>query len=281
MLRRLDWLTVLCMTGLAAGCGEVTLEGPASDAGAMPPRNDAAPGQPGTDAAPVEPGGDGGAPDARIPPDPDEPSLIAWYPLDTLEGGFTEDISGYGHHAQCALACPSLAAGQVGMAMDFGDVAHLRVDNSDGFFDTPDGFTIAAWVMLEEPLGSAVMSKMLDAQDTTKNSWQLEYSDQGVPAFTTANQDTHDVDSAQDPVPLDVWVHLAGTWDGATKRLYIDGVLEYELPFVVDFDGSDVLIGGDENNGEPALIFDSTIDEVRIYDRALDRDEILGLIQAR
>jgi hypothetical protein len=38
------------------------------------------------------------------------------------------------------------------MAMDFGDVAHLRVDNGDGFFDTPDGFTIAAWVLLEEPL---------------------------------------------------------------------------------------------------------------------------------
>ena len=286
MLRRLDWLTLLCMTGLAAGCGEVTLGAPGPDArpGTVPPMSDAGPGQPGSDAAPVDPRVDGCAPDAGIPPMPNDPSLIAWYPLDTLDDGFTEDISGYGHHALCVpegTACPDLTAGQVGMAMDFGDVAHLRVDGSDGFFDTPDGFTIAAWVMLETPLRSAVLSKLLNSQNTTRNSWQLEYSAEGVPAFTTGNDTTNDVDFAGGPVPLDVWVHLAGTWDGATKRLYVDGVLEYELPFVVDFDGSDFLIGGDINNGEPALIFDSNIDEVRIYDRALDENEILELVEAR
>jgi hypothetical protein len=275
MLRRLDCLTVLCMTGLAAGCGEVTLEAPAPDAtpGAMV---DAAPGQP--DAAPVEPRVDAG------PPGPPEQSLIAWYPLDTLADGVTEDISGYGHHAVCVpdpTGCPSLTSGQIGMAMDFGDVAHLRVDNSDGFFDTPDGFTIAAWVLLEASLRSAVMSKLLDSQNTAKNSWQLEYGDDDRPAFTTGNDTNTDSAFAEAPVPLGSWVHLAGTWDGATKRFYVDGVLVSELPFVVSFDGSDVVIGGDENNGAPDLIFDSSIDEVRVYNRALDENEILELVQAR
>jgi Concanavalin A-like lectin/glucanases superfamily len=41
------------------------------------------------------------------------------------------------------------------------------------------------------------------------------------------------------------------------------------------------VIGGDENNGEPALMFGGSIDEVRIYDRALDDDEIRTLFQAR
>jgi hypothetical protein len=281
MLRRLDWFTVLCMTGLAAGCGEVTLGAPPPDAGNGPAPIDAAPGQPGDDAAPGEPRVDAGAPDAAIPPDP---SLIAWYPLDALDDGFTEDVSGNGRHAECVPSralCPDIVAGQVGMGMDFGDVTHLRVDNSDGFFDTTAGFTIAAWALLEETLRSAVMSKMLDGEFTSDNSWQLEYGDDGRPAFTTANAMDHKVDFAVEPVVLGNWVHLAGTWDGETKRLYVDGVLEYELPFVVDFDGSDILIGGDENDGAPALVFDGNIDEVRIYDRALDEDEIIELVRAR
>ena len=276
MLRRLDYLTVLCMTGLAAGCGEVTLEAPAPDAdpGAM---NDAA-GPPGIDATPVDPRVD------AAPPGSPDPSLIAWYPLDTLEDGVTEHVSGNGHHAVCApdpTACPDPTAGQIGMAMDFGDVAHLRVDNSDGFFDTPDGFTITAWVLLEEPLRSAVMSKLLDSQNTTKNSWQLEYGEDSRPGFTTGNDTNTDTAFAEAPVSFDTWVHLAGTWDGTTKRFYVDGVLESELPFVVSFDGSDFLIGGDVNNGASVLVFDSNIDEVRIYNRALDEAEIAELVEAR
>ncbi len=279
MLRRLDWLTLLCMTGLAAGCGEVTLAGP--DAGPVPPGSDAAPG---SDAGPGGPRLDAGAPDAASPPIPNDPSLIAWYPLDTVDDGWSEDVSGNARPAKCvsisgSAACPALVEGQIGMAMDFDEDLHLRVDGSDGFFDTTDGFTVAAWVWLEPPLDSAPLSKMFGTG--SGNSWQFEYSDTGEPAFTTTNADSKRVDYDDTAVQPATWVHLAGTWDGTTKRFYVDGALKFELPFVVDFDGSDFLIGGDENNLAPALMFGGRIDDVRIYDRALDGDEILALVQAR
>jgi hypothetical protein len=265
MLRRLDWLTVLCMAGLGAGCGEVTLAGPAPDAA---PESDAAP-------------GDAGVPDASVPIDP---SLIAWYPLDTIDDGWSEDASGNGHHALCVsvsgnTGCPALVEGQIGMAMDFDEDRHLRVDGSDGFFETTAAFTVAAWVWLEPPFESAPLSKMLGAG--SGNSWQFEYADTGEPAFTTTNENEKRIDYDDAPVEPATWVHLAGTWDGASKRFYVNGGFRFEVAFVVGFDGSDFLIGGDENDGAPDLMFGGRVDDIRIYDRALDGQEILDLFQAR
>lgn len=280
MLRRRDWLILLCTTGLAAGCGEVTLATPSPD-GSPGDMRDAAPGR---DATPVDPRADAAVPAAGNPPPPDDPSLIAWYPLDTSADGFTEDASGNARHAQCVsvsgnAGCPALVPGQIGMAMDFDEDSQLRVDGSDGFFDTTDGFTIAAWVLLTPPLESAPLSKMFGMG--SDNSWQFEYSDTGEPAFTTTNADEKRIDYDDAPVEPGAWVHLAGTWDGANKALYVDGSLRFELPFVVDFDRSDFLSGGDENGGAPALMFGGSMDDVRIYDRALDGDEIRALFLAR
>ena len=282
MLRRLDWLTLLCLAGLGAGCGEVTLAGPAPDAGPVlpPPVRDAAPE---SDAPPGDRLLDAGAPDASAPI-PIDPSLIAWYPLDTIDDGWSEDVSGNARHAQCVstsgdAGCPALVEGQIGMAMDFDEDLHLRVDGSDGFFDTTGGFTVAAWAWLEPPFYSAPLSKMFGTG--SGNSWQFEYSDTGEPAFTTTNANSRRVDYDDTPAEPSTWVHLAGTWDGTTKRFYVNGALRFQVDFVVGFDGSDFLIGGDENNGAPALMFGGRMDDVRIYDRALDGAEILDLVRAR
>jgi hypothetical protein len=278
MLRRPDWLTVLCMTGLATGCGRVTLPAetdandgvtPAIDAGPLPPPS-------GADAGPVQP------PSDAAPPPPLDPSLIAWYPLDSAGNGQSLDFSGNGHHAACApdpTVCPAIVDGQVGKAMDFDEVTHLRVEGGDGFFDTTQGFTVAGWFWLEPPFYSAPLSKMLGTG--SGNSWQFEYSDTGVPAFTTSNATDKRVDyDGSTAVQPQAWVHLAGTWDGTTKRFYVNGALRYEIPFVVGWDASDIVIGGDENDGASALMFGGRIDDVRIYNRALADDEIAALAQA-
>lgn len=282
MLRRLDWLTLLCMAGLAAGCGEVTLGGPSPDASAGPVPPFVSDAAPGSDATPVGPRVDAAPFDAASPPIPIDRSLIAWYPLDTVDDGWTEDISGNARHATCVSVsgnapCPALVQGQSGMAMVFDADSHLRVDGSDGFFDSTQGFTVAGWFWLEQPFASAPLSKMFGTG--SGNSWQLEYSDTGEPALTTTNANSKRVDFADTPVQPATWVHLAGTWDGTSKRFYVDGALQFALAFAVDFDGSDFLIGGDENGGAPALMFTGRIDDVRIYDRALGDDEILELFQ--
>jgi hypothetical protein len=270
MKRRLAWYDVLWVAGLAMGCGRVSLRDPGADAGPVVPDVDARPIEPVIDAAP---------PPSDAAPEPLDPSLIAWYPLDDAGDGFTVDATGNGHDAQCVpdpASCPFLIDGVQGGAMQFNGFDHLRVSGGDGFFDSYDGFTVAAWVRLEAPFVSAPLSKMLGNE--TGNSWQFEFIDDLRPAFTTANFNSRHVDAVNTPVEPETWVHLAGSWDGFSKRFYVNGSLEYVIDeHFVDFDDSDFLIGADENNGELALPFSGRVDDVRIYDRALEDDEVAAL----
>ena len=74
-------------------------------------------------------------------------------------------------------------------------------------------------------------------------------------------------------LPLNAWSHLAGTYDGATLRLYVNGVLVVSQPFtgsIVTSTGA-LRLGGNSLWGE---YFTGRIDEVRIYNRALSQSEI-------
>lgn len=77
------------------------------------------------------------------------------------------------------------------------------------------------------------------------------------------------------------WHHLAGTFDGETLRVYIDGELSAERE--VDQPGIsqssyEIFIGTDQYAPEP-LYTEGAIDELRIYDRALSEADIAALAQ--
>ena len=67
------------------------------------------------------------------------------------------------------------------------------------------------------------------------------------------------------------WRHLAGVVDGKDMFLYVDGVLEKEMPYngPMQADSSETEIGHAGDGGWMGLI-----DEVAIYDRALSAAEI-------
>ena len=74
-------------------------------------------------------------------------------------------------------------------------------------------------------------------------------------------------------LPVNAWTHLAATYDGATLRLFVNGVLvanRSQGGAIVSSSGS-LRIGGDNIWGD---FFQGRIDEVRIYNRALSQAEI-------
>jgi hypothetical protein len=85
------------------------------------------------------------------------------------------------------------------------------------------------------------------------------------------------------------WHHVAGTFDGATARLYVDGLavgggtaalsgIGYGLP-----SGNDLLIGNYAESACPGVGFslaNSAIDEVELYSRALSATEIWDIFNA-
>ena len=73
---------------------------------------------------------------------------------------------------------------------------------------------------------------------------------------------------------------MAGTYDGTTMRLYVDGVLASaeSRPQGIAVDDSEVVIG--TRLSLPSSTFQGRIDEVEIFDRALSQVEIQAIVDA-
>ena len=80
------------------------------------------------------------------------------------------------------------------------------------------------------------------------------------------------------------WHHIAGTYDGTTMKMYIDGTLESTLAWSTGYVENDEplhigLFTYDYNDGhgnEPNIL-NGLMDDVRIYNRALSPSEVQGL----
>jgi Concanavalin A-like lectin/glucanases superfamily len=77
------------------------------------------------------------------------------------------------------------------------------------------------------------------------------------------------------------WYSLVGTYDGLNARLYINGQLEAMSPMTWSIDSTKpVQIGRFEGNINPphwTSLFNGSIDEIRIYDRAITPIEVTDL----
>jgi hypothetical protein len=73
------------------------------------------------------------------------------------------------------------------------------------------------------------------------------------------------------------WVHMAATFDGTTMRIYINGVQNASrvlAPFTFETTSGDVVIGALAATNQR---FNGSIDEMRLYGRALSQSEIISL----
>ncbi len=135
---------------------------------------------------------------------------------------------------------------------------------------SPNRITLEAWVMKDQsnPTWGTVVMK---AQDS---SWQnggygLAQFPDGTMNFFINNYVTVHVGTN---IPADQWVHLAGTYDGANLKLYVNGVLV----------GTQAYTGNIAANSQPLLIgtgqggfrFNGDIDDVAVWNVARSATEI-------
>jgi hypothetical protein len=225
---------------------------------------------------------DGSAGDAAgaidtAPPDADTlfDGLVAWYPMDD-PAGVVADATGHGHDGTCS-ACPEVMAGQIDGAYRF---TLDRIDVAGGGeLDTTTAFTVAAWIQFAALPGSGyacVLGKQ--RAGNVFNTWQLCYQASNARwYFLTQAAGTNVIGHTPGP-SQGVWYHVAIVWDGAGKALWVDGAsVATSTQTGIDFDGSPILLGADEDNGTTTHYFDGFIDDVRIYNRALLEVEIARL----
>ena len=138
------------------------------------------------------------------------------------------------------------------------------------------GITVAAWINTSNPEGRSIVGKQFGGG--LEDSYLLWYN-VGTLWFTLFPFGSASVNA---PIPtLGTWHHVAGTWDGATIRLYVDGSQVASQVFAGpnQYDDSPVVIGADNDSADdvPDDGWDGLIDDVRIYNRALSQDELREL----
>jgi Concanavalin A-like lectin/glucanases superfamily len=228
-------------------------------------------------------GGSGGTAVAGDPTKPRQEPVVS-LPMDDGTGVLVADTSGLKH--MCVLLSADVATvwqnGKTGKGVVFDGVDYLLVRHSP-YLDNlhiVGEVSLAAWVY---PTAFDTLNKkpqfIIGRQlgDTFHNQFGLALVNEGKPgAFFGEGASL----SSATALPLNKWSHVAVTYDGLTAILYVNGKQDSMLVVGAELvaEDNDVFIGGDKNSafgvGE---FFLGTMDEVRLYNRALKVDEITTL----
>jgi hypothetical protein len=150
----------------------------------------------------------------------------------------------------------------------------IRIPSS-AELNTTQGFTVTAWINRTPGGGDGcAVNKGLGSMEN--NSWQACIKADGELAFYSASVNGSHTQTNTTIIEPGRWYHIALWSNGTTKATYIDAaIVASDNNIAIDFDGSDVTIGSDTDDGiNPKVTFNGLIDDVRIYNRPLSVAEI-------
>jgi uncharacterized protein YjdB len=214
-------------------------------------------------------GGFSGNATATVNTTPPPTGLVAAYNFNEGVGSTVTDASGNGNTGTISGATWT-TSGKFGGALSFNGTSSWVTVNDASSLDLSNGVTLEAWVRLSTLTGwQAVMIK--------ERPGGLSYAlyantDQNAPAGTLHT--SNDVNLYAPPqLSANTWTHVATTYDGTTLRVYVNGTQVNSVAVTGNMavSTSPLRIGGDSVWGE---YFNGTIDEVRVYNRALSTAEI-------
>ena len=217
--------------------------------------------------------------------------LIGYWPLDERNGDTAGDKSRNNHDAKLiGSAAWAPNDGKIGGAVQL-DGTGSSVEDDDGgeYINGLDAFTVSVWVKSTsiptdlgifhgiDPAGSDnVFTLRYDSA-----GWKVAAATSLIKAGISTTGGDMSYESASD-VQTTEWQHLVLTWSSGNQfALYIDGVLDKPEFNEVAKDGeitaaSKFVIGrgAKDNNGTS---WDGLIDDVRLYNRVLEEEEIASL----
>ncbi len=196
--------------------------------------------------------------------------IVGWWSFDEPAGTpVAFDISG--HRLGGEVLGVERVGAIVGSAIDCQGGVVLVPD--DPRLSVGDALTIDCWVRTETAGQNNAWIVNRVQGGGTDTGYRLGLLD-GRPCFEVPQTDWSHHLTGPDPLPLGRWVHLAGTFDGHTMRLFVDGgeVATLDRPGRVNPSHFDLVIGGFAP-GSPAH-FTGLVDEVRVFARALSPDEV-------
>jgi hypothetical protein len=205
--------------------------------------------------------------------------LVAYWTFDEGSGNAVYDTSGNDNNGTIYGA--TWGVGKYGTALQFnGQDNYVEVPSSDSL-EIDGNVTIAAWINWIDT-GDTWLGILANGQQNGPwENYGLFVNRSSRFLYFTLSLDGGHV-TQQTPNDITVpneWVHVCASWDGSAARIYVNGQMELETvqSGTLVPPGLPLRIG--HRNGSPHY-FNGTIDEVRIYNHALEEAEILAAMES-
>ena len=210
-------------------------------------------------------------------------TLKVWLKLDEGSGTTAGDSSGNGNNGTVHGA--TWTTGKSGYALSFdGTDDYVWIDNSSS--NSINGsLSVSAWVKLDSWTDWArILAKgNYSASPATHNYLLILDEEEGSIGFRFANQTgieegVYSSQCGSDPLSVGSWHHVVGVFNGTHATLYVDGTSVC----------SRAVEGRPTDYGDPLYVgtqgtlgyLNGTVDDVRVYSRALDSYEVKALYEA-
>jgi len=218
-----------------------------------------------------------------------DPNLMVWYKFNEEAGPKVLDWSGHGNHG-LLMGSPQRTPGFEGDSLYLGDANYVAISNFH--YESVSGIrevAVAAWVRTYTGVSQIIAS--FDRNEY----WRLQINGEvasagqvGWHVWTDAGQSdygsTGRVDDGQ-------WHHVCGVFQRGLSTIYIDGEPQPAQAVGSTIGQGDTVRYGYVGTGSestsfntdpktPADYIQGEVDEIRIYDRALTKDEIAQIMRA-
>ena len=202
---------------------------------------------------------------------PGNTNLVALYTLD----GNAQDTSGKGNNGTVNGNPVWVTAGKVGGALKFNGSTDYIDCGVGSTLNITDAVSISAWIKLA---ATGLDQKLASNQDGTTGGYKMAVFTDNRVEFeirTSANASTlNRTVAGGTTLTTNVWYHVVGVYSqGNYIRTYVNGVLDRELvtTSILGTSTSSCKIGS-SFTGDGGL-FNGTVDDVRIYNKALSAAE--------
>ena len=206
--------------------------------------------------------------------------LVAYYPFT----GSANDNSGNGHNGSVVGATLTTDRfGNANSAYNFNGSGNYISIPSSSAFDLPNSLSFSVWVKATIPYTGRFISKLSEGVfppvgwvysigTPNANNYNLRITVGGVQNFSTISSNPQ----------ANTWLLMTVTYDLQNVNVYINGILSYTVAQTTSTPAylANVIIGAPTNVVTTPVTteyFKGSLDEIRIYNRALTQTEITYL----
>ncbi len=204
--------------------------------------------------------------------------LQGWWGMDEGNGTTAGDSSGNGNSGTWAGSTPYWTNGKIGGAGLF-DGSTDRVSIPDSASLRPAALTVTSWVNISNTTCST-QCYIFSKYGGNYHGVLLWITPGGIPSMQILSSTSSQPSISGGSVQVGQWAYVAGTWDGSTMSLFVNGanVANTSATSITWDTGQAGMIGG--TSWFTNYNFPGSIDDVRFYGRALTAAEIQVIYNA-